>query len=492
MKTETTTGDTLVLQGSTLVIFGITGDLAQRKLLPALYHLAKQNLLPDTFKVVGVTRRNLTQADLEKSIRESVHRTGKQVHHEVLEKVVRMIEVFQMDLTNTDDYRRLRERLDALEDEAGMCMHRLFYLAIPAQTFEPLVNQLGAAGLNKSCQHGTGASRLLIEKPFGYDLQSAGELIAALGKHFDEEQIYRIDHYLAKETAQNVLNFRFQNPLFRRVWDKASISSVMITAAEEIDIEGRATFYEQTGALRDLVQSHLLQLLALTTMEEPKTLDAGPIHEEKLRLLQNIKPIAPNMVATQAVRGQYEGYRQEVNDQRSLTETFAALRLEIDNKRWRGVPILLRTGKALAEKVIDINIVFTDESELTRDNVLAIRIQPNEGISLRLQAKKPGLANEVETVQMDFCYGRSFAGKDQPDAYERVLIDAFRGDKTLFATSDEVLASWRILENVIHEWSKNADDLHAYQKGSWGPAASANLAKHAGSEWLTAELKICS
>jgi glucose-6-phosphate 1-dehydrogenase len=472
------------IQPTTLVIFGITGDLAQRKLLPTLYHLCRQGLLPDAFKVVGVTRRDTTPQTLLESIKPFIETDDKPSDAAALAKLAKMLEIVQMDLLKTADYEQLRERLNAIETEVGMCMNRLYYLAIPAQTYEPVVRELGQGGLNKSCPHGTGAARLLIEKPFGYDLASAHELIDELGERFSEEQIYRIDHYLAKETAQNILAFRFQNPLFRHVWNSSCISHITITAAEDIDIEGRVAFYEQTGALRDVVQSHLMQLLALITMDEPSKLNATEIQRQKLALLQAITPIAPDHVATQTVRGQYEGYRSEVGQPDSLTETYAALQLEINNERWRGVPVLLRTGKALGEKVVEITLTFSDASELTQDNSLTIRIQPNEGISLQLLAKKPGLDQEVEPVQMEFCYNRSFKDdSEHPDAYERVLMDAFRGDKTLFATSGEVLASWHVLENVLHEWAKNDTGLQPYARGSWGPAAADKLAQAAGTSW---------
>jgi glucose-6-phosphate 1-dehydrogenase len=463
------------LEPSTLVIFGITGDLAHRKLLPALYYLSAQGLLPDELRIVGITRHGIAIPDLLDRVKTAVTDIGKKVDHDGLAQLGKRIEIIKMDLLQPDEYVRLNNRLNAIEDEAGMCLNRLFYLAIPAQNFEPVIGHLGESGLNKACRHGSGA-RLLVEKPFGYDLASAKELINSLGQHFSEEQIYRIDHYLAKETAQNILTFRFQNPIFKRIWDNRSIKSIAITADESIDIEGRVAFYEQTGALRDLIQSHLLQLLALTTMDEPSSLTSNAIHRRKLALLQDVMPIPPNKVATSAVRGQYEGYRQEVGNLESNTETYAALRLKIDNERWRGVPVILRTGKALTKKVVEITLVIATDDHLTKENTLTIRIQPDEGISLRLFAKKPGFTEEVDPVQMDFDYDESFAGLPaQPDAYERVLMDAFRGDKTLFATSDEVLASWCILENVIHEWEKSDDGLHIYKRGSDGPTTAHSL-----------------
>lgn len=481
------------LQPAILSIFGITGDLARRKLLPGLYRLAAANLLPEPFHIIGITRQQLEKTEVLTLIRAAVEASGDTCRQDVLEMLDDRLEIVTMDLLTTSDYRQLGERLNAIESKAGVCMNRLFYLAIPAQTFMPLVQQLAASGLNKPCAHGTGESRLLIEKPFGYDLASAQELIDELGASFTEQQLYRIDHYLAKETAQNILTFRFHNPLFKRVWDRHSVRAIMITASETIGIEGRATFYEQTGALRDFVQSHLLQLLALATMEEPSALEADAIHAQRLALLRAITPIAANHVAAQTVRGQYQEYRREVQHQHSSTETFAALQLEITNDRWHGVPILLRTGKALADRIAEIAIVFADDSNRTVDNVLTIRIQPNEGIALQLLAKKPGLGNDVEPVHMEFCYKRSFAGHTQPDAYERVLVDAFRGDKTLFATSDEVLASWHVLQQVIEEWAKSDTGLELYESGSWGPEAAHVLARQAaGLDWPNEQLNICA
>jgi len=470
---------TPTLEPTTLVIFGITGDLAQRKLLPALYHLSEQNLLPSLFTIIGVTRRGITMKELLERIEKVVTASGKKPSAAALEKLSKHIEIMKLDLLDQAEYSRLRDRLDTIEDEHGTCINRLFYLAIPGQNFESVIDHLGAGRLNESCQHGSGA-RLLIEKPFGYDLASAQELIHALNKHFKEEQIYRIDHYLAKETAQNILSFRFKNPIFRRMWDGKSITSITITADEKIDIEGRANFYEQTGALRDFIQSHLLQLLALTTMDEPSSFSSDPIHRQKLALLHDIIPIPADAVDTHAVRGQYEGYRDEVENPHSTTETYAAIRLQIDSERWRNVPVVLRTGKALAAKVAEISIVFADAERHQHVNTLTIRIQPDEGISLQLFAKKPGFSDQLEPVEMSFDYDRSFAGdNNQPDAYERVLVDALRGDKTLFATSDEVVASWRVIENVIHEWAKDGEGLYRYKRGSDGPAAGEALMRAA-------------
>jgi glucose-6-phosphate 1-dehydrogenase len=477
------------LSPAALVVFGITGDLARRKLLPALYHLAEDNLLPDRFEIIGVTRRGVSVGELMSQVKLCVEDDDETCDVDALRKFGRMIRIVSMDLTKQEDYARLKQALDEHETRLGECTNRLFYLAVPSQAFGEIVPLLGAAGLAEGCVHHAGESRLLVEKPFGYDLGSAHELIDILSKQFTEQQIYRVDHYLAKETAQNILTFRFNNPLFQAVWDSDTISAVMITAAEDIGIEGRAGFYEQTGALRDVIQSHLMQLLALVTMERPERLDSESIHQRKLELLRAIVPIAPEKVGGQTTRGQYQGYHDEVQNNSSITETYAALRFEIDMPRWHNVPILLRTGKSLAEKVTEITLVFTDH-HTSHQNTLTLRIQPDEGISIELQAKKPGFESETETVQMDFCYPNTGEGV-HPDAYERVLVDALRGDKTLFATSDEVMASWRVIENVVQAWSADNDDMQTYPQGSWGPKTADRLAADAGTAWVSQRLRIC-
>ena len=477
------------LAPAALVIFGITGDLAHRKLLPALYHLAEDDLLPEGFEIIGVTRSGTTVDVLLTDIRNRVNATDEKCDDEVLERFGKSISIVTMDLSQKEEYTKLKQALDDHEKRVGACTNRLFYLAVPSQTFGSISEMLGEAELTEGCMHKKGESRLLIEKPFGYDLESARELIDTLGKQFDEQQIYRVDHYLAKETAQNILTFRFNNPLFKAVWDSDTISSVMVTAAESISIEGRVAFYEQTGALRDIIQSHLLQLLSLVTMERPDEMNAESIHQRKLELLRAIQPITPDKIAEQTIRGQYEGYLGEVNNHSSVTETYAALRLEIDTPRWRNVPILIRTGKAMAEKVTEITLTFKDK-ETEHQNTLTLRIQPNEGISIELQAKKPGFDSESETVQMDFCYVQSGDGV-HPDAYERVLVDALRGDKTLFATSDEVIAAWEVVDHVVRAWAMSGTDLHTYAQGSWGPDAAEQLARDAGAAWVSQRLRIC-
>lgn len=445
-----------------LVIFGITGDLARRKLIPALYHLAEGNLLPDDFHIVGVTRQQITAEELFGSLEKFVPNPSPQT----VGWLITHTSVFTMDLLNQEDYIRLKTTLDELETTIGIPMQRVIYLSIPAQSYAPIVKLLGSSGTHNKSAMGA-PCRLLVEKPFGFDLTSATELIKTLSEHFTEDQLYRIDHYLAKETAQNILAFRFDNPLFKPLWDSKHIRQVTITAHEKIGIEGRIAFYEQTGALRDLIQSHLLQLLALVLMDEPHSRTPAELHEKKLKLLESIEPIAPNKVATEAIRGQYIGYKQEVQNELSLTETFAAIRLHIPTPKWKNTTILLTTGKALNEKTIEVQVIFSGEANET--NELTFRLQPNEGVTLQLLAKRPGYERALQTVTMDFTYKHAFEGTVQPDAYERVLLDALLGDQTLFTTSKEVLASWRIITAVLEEWAKNNNGLKEYTAGSLGP-----------------------
>lgn len=464
------------------VIFGITGDLAKRKLLPALYNLAEMNLLAPNFSIVGTSRRNTTTEDVIEAIRES---RNDECDDEVIARMRTMLHMVHMNIGDPHDYHSLRSELSSIEAANGTQKHHLFYLAVPPEMFESVVNGLGNAGLNHgSCDQTE--SRLLIEKPFGYNTSSAIALIQQIEAVFPETAIYRVDHYLAKETAQNILTFRMTNPIFRAVWNQESIDHITITANEKIGIEGRANFYEKTGAMRDLIQSHLLQLLALVTMEEPASRSAQTIHAAKLALLKDIQPIAPEDVSKLAVRGQYRGYKEEVHNPQSTTETYAALRLTIENDRWRNVPILLQSGKAMRKKLTEITIVFKNRNQPSPDsNTLTINIQPNEGIELSLRAKKPSLSDETQTVHMEFDYSDSFTSSVQPDAYERVLIDAIRGDKTLFTTDEEVLTAWKIIENVLTAWQSSTEGIEEYEPGTWGPVSAQKLASDANINWST-------
>jgi glucose-6-phosphate 1-dehydrogenase len=457
-------------QPLTLAIFGITGDLAQRKLLPALYHLAQADELPEQFRIIGISRRDVSLDDVYGQLRSFVSDDSYDIGVE--QRLKEHTEMRQMDLVNHGDYASLLQRLQEVEQELGPDGSRLYYLSIPSQAFTPIIRLLGETGHNAPLSGGGDAPRLLIEKPFGYDLESARELIDVLGQHFGEGQVYRIDHYVAKETVQNILTFRFYNPLFESIWNNKHIDRVSVVAHEKLDIEGRANFYEQTGALRDLIQSHLLQLLAITTMERPDKMESEEIHEKKQALLEAIRPIPPNEVATMTLRGQYEGYRSEVNNPDTNIETFASLQLWIDNNQWTGVPILLETGKALNEKSTEISICFRQPGNADgTQNKLVFRIQPQEGITLKLQVKRPGIKTITDNAEMDFDYAKAFNLRPA-EAYERVIVDAIRGDQTLFASSAEVIRSWEIIENVLQQWSRNGDGLKTYDKGSDGPVSA--------------------
>lgn len=449
-----------------LVIFGITGDLAQRKLLPALYQLLKAHDLPEQLHVVGISRRDVTKDSVYAQLKSFV---GPEGYDETIEQHLKdCTEMIQMDLLNTDAYHELLIHLQSVESAYEEGASRLYYLSIPSQAFTPIIRLLGETGHNAPLASGD-APRLLIEKPFGYDLVSAKELVGVLGEHFGEGQIYRIDHYVAKETVQNILTFRFENPLFESVWNSEHIERISVMAREQIDIEDRAGFYEQTGALRDVVQNHLLQLLAITTMARPAQIESESIHANKLALLNAVQPISPDEVASKAVRGQYEGYRTEVDNPDSNIETYARLELSIDNDQWRGVPVVLETGKALDAKSTEIIISFRQHGDAPDErNRLIFRIQPREGITLRLQTKRPGIRNITDGADMDFDYAKAF--NERPaDAYERVIVDAIRGDQTLFASAAEVIRSWEIIENVLQQWLRSGDGLVSYAKGSAGP-----------------------
>ncbi|HEY4963284.1 MAG TPA: glucose-6-phosphate dehydrogenase [Candidatus Saccharimonadales bacterium] len=452
-----------------IVIFGVSGDLAKRKVLPALYNLLKNGLLPRDIHIIGTSRKKLSSDDLLDSIDLYGSEDDKASDPEALKNFHSIFEIVKLDPGDHDAYKDLKAKLDDYEEEKGMCFNRLFYLSIPPQVFGTIVKLLGKSGLSGSCKHNNAKSHLLVEKPFGYDLASAKELIDNTAKYFDESQVFRIDHYLAKETAQNILTFRKFNPIFNDVWDNKLISKIHIRAIEKIGIEGRANFYEHVGALRDLVQSHLLQLLALTTMEMPEEItNSEQIHSEKLKLFNSIIPMAEHEVASFSTRGQYEGYKQEVDNPKSTTETYARLELFIDNGRWSGVPMILETGKELTTKSTDITIDFIEPGTIT-GNKLTIHIQPNEGIDIELYVKQPGLDNRVQTATMEFSYKHTFDDHGQPDAYERVLVDAIRGDQALFASSAEVIRSWEVLGPILKSWQASAEDLKIYPIGSNGP-----------------------
>ncbi len=482
-----------------LVIFGATGDLARRKLLPALYNLAHEGALPERFHLIGVSRREQEhedyRAECEAAIRAFSRRTpDEQVLAELLEEVCYVPGVF-------DDpavYAELGTALDAFDERVGERCNRAFYLSTAPDFFPVIVGQLGGSGLSR--RSGVDV-RAIIEKPFGTSLAEAQELNARVLSVFDETQVFRIDHYLGKETVQNMLAFRFANGLFEPLWNRNYIEHVQITAAEDIGIGSRAGYYDHSGALRDLIQNHMLQLLCHVAMEPPVSFTAEEVRNEKVKVLHSIRAPTAVEVAEMAVRAQYAaghaggedvpGYLQEEGVREgSITETYAALRLEVDNWRWAGVPFYLRAGKRLARKITEIavtlrpvpHLAFSAEGSLgIRPNQLVLTLQPNEGVSLQLGAKIPGTRMMIRPVNMEFLYGTSFLSQS-PEAYERLIMDAMRGDPTLFTRNDEVEAQWRICDPVVRTWGETPGPLAQYAAGSQGPAEAAGLLRE-GHTW---------
>ena len=442
-----------------LVIFGISGDLAHRKLMPALASLFANGHLPDSFSIVGVSRRKDYTVDslFDDFSRFLPEPSGGHVDLEALKSHCSIISNNQ---ESADDFKLMRKDLEEESRSLGQNTLRIYYLSVPAQAFISTVKLLGETGHQKPFAYESTNPRILVEKPFGYDTESAKELIEATESAFETPEIYRIDHYLAKETAQNLLAFRAHNPMFESIWNANHIDHITVGAYEQIGVEGRAVFYEKTGALRDLIQSHLLQLLALVTMEQPRTLTSNEIHMLKLELMKSILAVRPE----DAIRGQYEGYREEIHNVDSSVETFAKLTLSINNERWQGTPITIETGKGLNEKTTFVCLHFRETHD-EGDNTLTFNIQPKEGITITLQAKKPGLDNETEMVDMTFGYEDSFKAYVS-EAYERVIMDAIKGDQSLFASSAEVMESWRIIEPAIDAWRKDGQGLKLYPFGS--------------------------
>ena len=432
-----------------MVIFGVTGDLSKRYLLPALYHLMKDGLLPKPFRIIGTSRQPLELDDFLGHVELCVLEKDNVCDPAVLASLREAMELFRLDPVDDKDYERLNERLDTLENEQGVCLNRLFYLSIPPQLYSGVVSRLGAAGLNGSCRHGNAATRLLVEKPFGFDLASAEDLITETAGVFSEVQTYRIDHYLAKDLVQDILLFRRENPAIEARWNGEHIRKITITAYETIGVEGRH-FYDEIGALRDLIQSHLWQLLGLVIMELPDSGAGEAIHAGKAEALRSIGPLAAERIGKDSVRGQYDGYKPEVGNEDSATETFAGLRLELPAGRWQGCEAVIATGKSLNEKRTEICIAFKDGSSVY------FRVQPDPGIEL---------SSGLEAVT-DFSGKETPLTHENPDAYERVLIDAIRGDQTLFASADEILASWHSLQPVLDTWTKGEPALQYYPKGS--------------------------
>jgi glucose-6-phosphate 1-dehydrogenase len=485
-----------------VVIFGASGDLTRRKLLPALHALALEHRLPAGFTVLGVARRPLTDAAFRSEMRDAVTRHGRTGAPDAAEWESFAAGLFYERLGDYADeraYGKLAERLAALDRERGTRGSYLFYLATPPSAFPVIVTRLGAAGLARPP---AGAwRRLVLEKPIGHDLASARALNEVVAGAFAESQVFRIDHYLGKETVQNILVFRFANEIFEPVWSRGHVDHVQITVAEALGVEERGAYYEEAGALRDMVQNHLLQLLCLVAMEPPVTFAGDHVRDEKTKVLRAVVPIPEAEVDRVAVRAQYDrgailgqpvpGYHEEPGvAPGSTTETYAALRLELGNWRWAGVPFYLRSGKRLAKRVSEIAIQFRHPPHLVlgaraRDlppNSLVLRIQPDEGIALRFGAKLPVQDFELRPVTMDFRYGTSF-GIAPPEAYERLLLDAMRGDGTLFARADWVEAAWEVLAPIQAAWARSPGKLPRYEAGSWGPREADELLEREDRRW---------
>jgi glucose-6-phosphate 1-dehydrogenase len=494
----------------TMVICGATGDLTERKLAPALYNTLLGGFLPPEFTVVGFARRELTDDEFRQHLLDGInkHSRNRPAKPAIWESFARGIEYHRGDLDDPAAYAELAKRLDRIDRDRGTAGNRLFYLAVPPAMYPDIVNQLDQAGLAASGQRrrtgpNRGWTRVIVEKPFGYDLESARTLNRVISDVFDENQVFRIDHYLGKETVQNLAVFRFGNGLFEPIWNRRYIDSVQITVAETVHVEGRGDFYDQTGALRDIVQNHALQLMAMFAIEPPVEFDAEDLRDEKLKVLRAVKPMTPADVAANVIRGQYvsgwvEGERipsfrdaPEVAPD-SQTETFVALKLGIDSWRWAGVPFFIRTGKALPSRVTEIAVQFKRAPlalfaragvPQIDDNILAIRVQPDEGILLRFGAKVPGQGLQIRNVNMDFRYGSSFA-VDSPDAYETLLLDAMVGDASLFTRNDEVERAWQILQPILDAWGSGiGGPLHFYAAGTWGPPAADELLEREGRAW---------
>jgi len=486
----------------TLVIFGASGDLAHRKLLPAVYSLAHEGLLPPYFSVIGVAVTPHTPESFREDMKKAVNQFSRYrpINEVVWNALASRMYYVQGDFKDPETYKKLHALFQQSDLECRTGGNKLFYLSTAPSQFEAITTQLKQSQLSE----GEGWQRVVVEKPFGHDLASARELNSHLRSIFDEPEIFRIDHYLGKETVQNILVLRFANGIFEPIWKNNYIDHVQITVAETLGVGRRAGYYEEAGAARDMMQNHMMQLLALVAMEPPVNLQPESIRDEKVKALRALHPIVEKEIAASTVRAQYApgyiqnervpGYREEEGvSTQSTTETFAAVRLFIDSWRWAGVPFYLRHGKRLAKSGTEISIFFkkspgilfnaADSETPIEHNVLTIRIQPNEGISLRMEAKVPGQMLQIQSVKMDFQYGSEF-GSDSPEAYERLLLDAMIGDPTLFIRHDEAEQSWMFFDPILQAWkAAGAENLDAYPAGTWGPPASDAMIQRDGREW---------
>jgi glucose-6-phosphate 1-dehydrogenase len=490
----------------TMVILGATGDLTARKLVPALFSLAQEGYLPARYNIVGFARRAWDHEAFREKMYEGVqlysrHAPGD-MHQTTWAGFAANLHYISGSFEEIEQYRALDAFITDLAARRQMPDNRLYYLAAPPQTYNEVVANLGACGMTRSTA--SGARRIVIEKPFGHDLASAKELNNAVHASFQEDQVYRIDHYLGKETVQNILIFRFGNSIFEPVWNRRYVDHIQISVAEEVPVGSRAGYYDQAGVVRDIFQNHILQVLTLVSMEPPVAFEAGAIRDEKVKVLRAVRPYLRETVAAYSVRGQYGAgiaggvevpayWKEKGVSAGTRTATYAALKLFIDNWRWQGVPFYLRSGKSMATRATEVSIHFKQPPHLLfageggadmRSNVLAIRVQPDEGISLVFEAKLPGQGIRRRPVTMDFRYGASFGITIPPDAYERLLLDAIQGDATLFARADEIEWAWKLVDPILAGWeSPSAPPLEVYEAGSWGPSGAEHLIERDGRRW---------
>lgn len=485
--------------GCTLVIFGATGDLTERYLMPALYRLSREHCIGGDFQILGLSRGEMSDGTFRSKMREAVRQQVRQFDPGLWDRFAARLHYMAADLKDDQAYRELAHRLDELGVGEAATENHLFYFAVPPSLAPDIIRGLAGVDLTRE---GKGFTRIVVEKPFGHDLESAHRLNEEISRHFDETQVYRIDHYLGKETVQNILAFRFGNTMFEPIWNRNYVDHVQITASETIGVGDRAGFYDGTGALRDMIANHLLQLVTLTAMEPPIAYDAHSVREEKVQILRSIPVLSPAQVQQRTVRGQYgpgevggssvQGYRQEEGvAEDSITETYAAVELRVENWRWAGVPFYVRTGKRLARDLTEIAVTFKSTphtlfhstDDRVPPNVLVIRLKPDEGIDATFSAKVPGQGMRTSRVRLEFDYEEAF-GVELPDAYWTLLLDAMQGDATLFTRGDEAEAQWRLITPILEAWSEqDAPDLPNYAAGSQGPDAAARLTAGNGHAW---------
>jgi len=484
---------------SSLIIFGVTGDLSRKKLMPAVYDLANRGLLPPGFGLVGFARRDWEDQDFEKEVHDAVKRYARTPFDEDVWRQLRQgIRFVQGEFDDDSAFDRLKSTLAELDETRGTNGNHAFYLSIPPKSFPVVTEQLRRSGLAEQVPGQW--RRVVIEKPFGHDLQSARELNDVVESVFPADSVFRIDHYLGKETVQNILALRFANQLYEPIWNANFVDHVQITMAEDIGVGGRAGYYDGIGAARDVIQNHLLQLLALTAMEEPVSFDAADLRAEKEKVLSAVH--LPKDLATATARGQYAGgwqggekvrgfLEEDGMNPQSVTETYAALKLEINTRRWAGVPFYLRAGKRLGRRVTEIAVVFKrapqylfaeSQTSALGQNALVIRVQPDEGVTIRFGSKVPGAGMQVRDVTMDFGYGHAFT-EASPEAYERLILDVLLGDPPLFPRHEEVELSWKILDPVEQYWESLGGPLEQYKPGTWGPASADELLARDGRTW---------